>query len=326
MPLPPADAGDGDDASLPLVAHSASMREALADFDRCARVFGWPVFIEGETGAGKTLFALRLHHIRRGADRPFQHIMLNTIPASLVSSELFGHAPGAFTDARSGRAGLIASAAGGTVFLDEIDKPSLDVLGHLLRVIDRREYFVLGTDKVIKIDVEFVAASNRSPAQLVREGKFPPDLLARFGHFFVRVPSLRERRADIPDLAEWFVRQLAPRCGYECPPEIEPDLLALLCAADWPGNLRELESALALVMSEARGARVLTPGHLCSRLVSELGAGTRGKPSDEQLLDAYAVAHGNVPRTSEMLGISRTTAWRRLRDLGKTRASGTLRT
>ena len=303
--------------ALPLVARSAVMQHALADLERCARVSQWPVLLEGETGAGKTLFARRLHSMRRGDERPFKHIILANLSASLASAELFGHVQGAYTDARTSRAGLIASAAGGTVFLDEIDKAPAEVLARLLHVIDCREFTPVGADRTVRIDVDFVAASNRPLRSLVEAGMFPADLLARFGHFVVVVPPLRERRADIEELVAWYLRRLGPRVQRNAPPTISRELLALLREAPWPNNLRELESALALMLAEAAGSDELTARHITGALTMALGRDCAPHgPTDDDLLEAWRRCGGKIPAAAAATRISRTTAWRRLHRLG----------
>lgn len=293
------------------------MRVALADLERCARIQYWPVLLEGESGSGKSLFARRLHALRRGEDRPFQHVVLANIPSGIASSELFGHVAGAFTHAESNRTGKIVSAIGGTVFLDEIDKADPEVLMRLLHVVDRRELSALGTDRTVRVDVDFVAASNRSLAALVAEGKFPHDLLARFAHAIVEVPPLRQRHVDLPDIVRWYVARLAPRVRYSEPPRVSPALMVLLVRSAWPNNLRELESALALIMAEANGALELVPEHAVGRVAGALGRpARRAAPSDDEVLTAFEHALQHLPTAAAKLGINRSTMWRRLRSLG----------
>ena len=248
--------------------------------------------------------------------RPPELSLLNTVSPSLSGSDLFGCLPGSYTGAVARRAGLIASAHGGTVFLDEIDKAPREIQQQLLHLIEWGEFFPLGADKMVKVFVDFVVASNRSLRTLVNDGLFPHDLLARFGHFIVRVPTLRERRADLPHLVDHFVQGLMPRCGYSSAPAIDPDLLCALCDADWPNNLRDLESALALLLADAGGAPVITLRHVSSEIAFLLGGRQDRRVTDEELLDAWARSNHNQSQAARLLGIDRTTAIRRLKAKG----------
>ncbi|MBI3791859.1 MAG: sigma-54-dependent Fis family transcriptional regulator [Gemmatimonadetes bacterium] len=294
------------------------MQLMLVTADRLARVANWPILLIGESGAGKSILAHWLHRRRRGEAAPFEHVLMHTLSSGLAAAELFGHAAGAFTDARTARRGRLLAAEGGTVFLDEIDKAPMSVLTQLLHVIDRGQLWPVGSDRHVELRADFVAATNRSLALLRTQPDFPQDLLARFGHFILEVPPLRERRADIAELVNAFLERLAPRCGYDRPPTIEPDLLDILREAPWPGNLRELESALAIICAEARGEAPLAPRHLPPELANALGVASRAGPSDSEFRAALERMDRSIPATAQLLGIHRSTAWRRANRLKAT--------
>ncbi|HKS05009.1 MAG TPA: sigma 54-interacting transcriptional regulator, partial [Gemmatimonadaceae bacterium] len=230
---------------------------ALAMLDRYARS-GVPVLIEGESGTGKTLLARRVHDQSPRVGRAYHAVALSSVDDTLAGSELFGHVVGAFTDARASRAGMFASAHGGTLFLDEIGKASPVVQRRLLHAIEAHQVRPMGTDRDVAVDVRIVAATNIPLATLVDQGSFLPDLYARLETFRVRVPPLRERQADIPDLVRDAVRAHSTECGYTTPPEIEPALLQALQHERWPNNLRQLDAAVYRLLLDAEGAGVLT--------------------------------------------------------------------
>jgi two-component system response regulator PilR (NtrC family) len=201
------------------------------------------VLVLGESGTGKELVARAVHHLSPRAKAPLVAVHCAAIPETLLESELFGHVRGAFTGALTDKPGLFETAEGGTLFLDEIGElpPSLQV--KLLRALQERVVKPLGSVHEREIDVRVIAASNRDLEEEVARGRFRQDLYYRLNVVPIRVPPLRDRRADIPLLVEHFLRRFAAELGRPVP-TIDPRAMAALCANDWPGNVRELENVM----------------------------------------------------------------------------------
>jgi len=210
----------------------------------------FPVLILGETGVGKELAARAVHHRSRRRDAPFIQVNCAALPEGVIESELFGHVRGAFTGAVANRAGKFEVADGGTLFLDEIGELELGAQAKLLRVLQGGEVQRVGSDQAVRVDVRLVTATNRDLAQEVAHGRFRADLYHRLDVFPLRVPPLRERRSDIAILAGLFLDRHRAQLGL---PKVvlAPDGLAMLEAADWPGNIRELDHVLARAMLRA---------------------------------------------------------------------------
>jgi DNA-binding NtrC family response regulator len=197
------------------------------------------LLIEGETGTGKGVLAEAIHAGGARANKPFVVVDCGSIPPSLIESELFGHEKGAFTGATQSRRGAFESAAGGTVFLDELGELPLDMQPKLLRALEERTVKRVGGSETIKLDVRVIAATNRNLKQAVNRGGFRADLYFRLNIMRIEVPPLRERRDDIPLLVNHFYEQLA-QPGATPPPALVEHLSSL----DWPGNVRELRNAV----------------------------------------------------------------------------------
>jgi two-component system, NtrC family, response regulator len=286
---------------------SASYQAALQRLERFARDVTAPILLEGESGIGKTMLARRIHEMSPLARAPFQHIVLSTLDDGVASSELFGHVPGAFTDARHPRAGHFASANGGTLFLDEIGKATRSLQAKLLHAIEYGEIKPVGSDRDIKVHVRIVAATNVDLAELVDRNEFLADLRARLASFAIRLPALRERRADIPALVREAVERHAGACGYETAPIISDELLDALRAAPWPNNLRELDATMHRLLLEADGAPTITLGHC----VDGLSYLSTGRPQSREItraqIDEALQKAGSVSGAARLLGIDRKT-------------------
>jgi len=266
-----------------------------------------PVLLVGESGSGKTWWARHVHEMSPRAKGPYQHVVLSTLEDSLASSELFGHVPGAFTDARYSRAGHFASASGGTLFLDEIGKASLTLQGKLLHAIEYNEIRPVGSDRQIRVSARIITATNVDLGELVDAGKFLPDLFARLATFRVELPPLRKRRADIPVLVLASVARHALAAGYSRPPTIDEALMSTFVRAPWPNNLRELDATVHRLLIEADGASCIGLAHCIDELSAF--ATPRGSPkqlTSEQVEVAIQRA-GTISGAARHLGIDRKT-------------------
>lgn len=300
----------------PKHARSTVYQRVLSRIDRWAPYARALVLIEGESGTGKTNLARYLHERSTRRDRPFQRVDLAALDDGLSGAELFGHTAGAYTGARGPRVGLVASANGGTLFLDELGKASLTVQRKLLHLIDRGEITPIGADRSVPLDVRIVAATNVSLDALVKQGAFLPDLLFRFGFFRVCLPPLRERRADMPGLVAEIAATYASQFGYEgrTPPVFDPALLDAMSADPWPGNIRELVSAVQYLLVAADGDDRVTLDH-CEGALERLRTGTTS-----DTVRRIVAREGSVAAAARKLGVARTTVYRRLREEKATRS------
>jgi DNA-binding NtrC family response regulator len=229
----------------------------LALIDRIAR-FDVPVVIEGETGTGKELAARAIHYGSARRDQPFVPVNCGAIPDTLIENELFGHQRGAFTDARADATGLVEIAHGGTIFLDEVDALSPRAQVTLLRFLQDQSYRPLGSRQERRVDVRFVAASNRPLQALTDTGAFRIDLLFRLSVMVVELPPLRSREGDATLLARHFVDALNSRYPVG-PKRLSAGFEAWVLAQPWPGNVRELENVVHRQYLLTSGPEVLPP-------------------------------------------------------------------
>ncbi|WEK58514.1 MAG: sigma-54 dependent transcriptional regulator [Candidatus Brevundimonas phytovorans] len=234
-----------------IVGDSPPMRMVKALGARAAKS-GIPVLITGESGVGKEVIARALHGASDRAGKPFVAVNCGALPANLVESILFGHEKGSFTGATDKHAGKFMEANGGTLFLDEIGELPLDMQVKLLRALQEGEIDPVGSKRAVKVDVRIVSATNRDPAQQVKEGAFREDLFYRLNVFPIEAPALRERREDIPALVEHFIARFNVEEGKRVA-GCAVETMALLQAFDWPGNVRQLENSIyrALVLADS---------------------------------------------------------------------------
>src|ERR1700733_1215304 len=237
-----------------LLGMSAAMQHLRDMIARVARSQA-PVHIVGESGTGKELVAKLIHESGPRRDGPFVPVNCGAIPTELMESELFGHKRGSFTGAVSDKRGLIQSAEGGTLFLDEIADLPLHMQVKLLRVIQEKAVRPLGEQSEVSIDVRLLSATHKNLGQLVAEGKFREDLFYRVNVIEMRVPPLRERPEDVPELAEAVLRRLGRRMKIT-PPMLAPDALAALVSYGFPGNVRELENILERAITMSTGGEI----------------------------------------------------------------------
>ncbi|ADW69254.1 sigma-54-dependent transcriptional regulator [Granulicella tundricola] len=222
------------------------------------------VLLQGESGTGKELIAKAIHQNSPRRDKPFIPVNTGAIPSDLLESSLFGHVKGAFTSAISAKKGLFEVANGGTLFLDEIGTMSMDMQAKILRVLQDRRFMHLGGTTELQVDVRIVAATNVNLQQAVKDGRFREDLFYRLNVITLELPPLRQRREDVPLLAQHFLKFYAEENGTEAP-SLSPEALRVLMDYEWPGNVRELENAMerGVVLSTTR---TLTPDLLPSQL------------------------------------------------------------
>ena len=233
-----------------VIGESAVLREAIRKVPRLGASEA-NVLITGETGTGKELFARAIHYASARQAHPFVPVNCGALPDTLFENEIFGHEKGAYTDASAAGAGLLAVADRGSLFLDEVDSLSFSSQAKLLRVLQDREYRPLGSQRAVKANVRIIAAANTPLAERVAAREFRADLYYRLNVLALRLPSLAERRGDIPILARHFLVRFAKECRRPAP-QLSTDGVRRLMEHTWPGNIRELESAIqrALVLSD----------------------------------------------------------------------------
>jgi two-component system, NtrC family, response regulator HydG len=264
------------------------------------------VLIRGESGTGKELIARAIHTNAPNATEPFVAVNCAAVPGTLLESELFGHARGAFTGAVSQRRGCFAVAGRGTIFLDEIGDTSADFQSKLLRVLQSREYQPVGSEQILRTEARVIAATHRPLEQLVAGGRFRADLYYRLRVLEISVPPLRERITDVPRLAEHLAARASEALGVPAP-VLSRDAAAALLRHDWPGNVRELENCVVRATAMASG-KVIRPEHLGLTSVSAEPQPVTSSLADverEHIARVLAFTGGNKARAVEILGISK---------------------
>jgi Nif-specific regulatory protein len=304
-----------------MVGRSARMREVYQFIERVAPSEA-TVLIQGESGTGKELAARAIHRNSPRRNRPFVALNCAALTETLLESELFGHEKGAFTSAISQKKGFLEVADGGTIFLDEVGELSPILQAKLLRVLQEREFVRVGGTKPIKIDLRFLAATNRDLQKCVQEGKFRGDLYHRLNVISITMPALREHPEDIPSLAEHFAARYAEKCNREVKGISEP-ARACLMQYEWPGNIRELENAMERALVVGSSDWIL-PEDLPETLV-ETGASSGPMPAKyheairklkkELILNALEQAGGNITEAAKLLGVHGNYLHRLMRNL-----------
>lgn len=315
-----------------IVSVSDAMREALRLVDRVAPSEA-SVLITGESGTGKELIAHAVHRLSTRADASFVDLNCAAFQESLLESELFGYEAGAFSGAKGRKLGLIELADRGTLFLDEITELPMNLQAKLLRAIETRSFYRVGAVRKVEVNVRIVAATNRNPDQVVADGSFRADLLYRINGFQINLTPLRERPEDIVPLAEHLLKQL---CGV-APPELTDEALDALRSYHWPGNVRQLRNCLergVLLADNNRITLMELPPEVAhpSSVVRTVGMMSAGIPATtvasdgssspsslrdverQQILAALEQTGWHRGKTAEILGISPSTLYRRLRD------------
>ena len=289
---PAAAAGEPvDDGQIPeLLGHAPAMQEVFRAIGRLSRS-SMTVLINGESGTGKELVARALHDNSPRANSPFIALNTSAIAAELLESELFGHEKGAFTGATERRIGRFEQANGGTLFLDEIGDMSLALQTRLLRVLAESEFFRVGGQTAIRVDVRVIAATHQDLAQAVAAGRFREDLYHRLNVMRIEVPPLRQRREDIRELTRFYLERAANELGV-APKTLSPDALEVLLKYDWPGNVRELVNVCRRLTVTAAGREIAIQD-----LPHELG-GNATQPSADWTMGLAQWAEGQLAVTA----------------------------
>jgi len=281
------------------------------------------VLIQGPSGSGKELFARAIHNLSIRKSKPYIVVNCGALPENLLESELFGYVKGAFTDAKKNKPGRFALAEGGTLFLDEIADLSLALQVKLLRVLQEKEYEPLGSTGPIRANVRIIAATNKDLSQLLSQGTFRDDLYYRINVVKIALPSLADRREDIPYLIEHFIRQFNLKTGRRVT-GISDEVLNLFMEYDFPGNIRELENLIEHAFVLCRTGEITT-AHLprdfveqavqSSKIQSEKQT-TLEHAEAQVILDTLKRHRGNRQRSADELGMHVTTLWRKMKRLG----------
>ena len=312
-----------DFCNFPIVGASPPMERVFELIKRAAETRS-PVLILGESGTGKELVARAIHEIGPWRDLPFIPVDCPSLVPSLIESELFGHIRGAFTGAESNKEGLFARAGKGTLFLDEIAELPLELQARLLRVLQEREFKPVGSSKRWHFPGRILAATNRNLIHAVRAKSFRQDLYFRLNVLSITLPPLRERKDDIPILAEHILRQLSSSVGTNgagTPYVLSSDAMHYLLKHDWPGNVRELQNCLerATVFSSSRVIRSsdlsLSLDPICPNNESSQTHNTAPLEdlTREAILQTIRAVGGNKILAARILGIGKTTLYRKLR-------------
>jgi two-component system response regulator HydG len=297
-----------------------------------------PVLILGESGTGKELVARSIHFNGANAAKPFIPVDCGSLVPTLIESELFGHVKGAFTGADRAKEGLLASADGGTVFLDEIGELPLDLQSKLLRALQEKEVRPVGATQARPISARVLAATNRDLATMVEQGRFRKDLYFRLNVVNLRIPPLRNRREDIAPLAMHFLDRMKTETGVER--TFSDEMLRMMTEYDWPGNVRELENAIERACALSSGP-VLHMGDMPTQLQEfrmqrnvgsaaedlveeeETAAKTRksrvvpiAEMEKQAILDTIRQLNGDKLMAARLLGIGKTTLYRKLKEYG----------
>lgn len=304
-----------------IISKDPKMLDILARIQQVAPTNAF-VLLQGESGTGKTQLARQLHKLSQRAAAPFIEVNCAAIPESLIESELFGHIKGAFTGAVHDRPGRFQAAHKGTLFLDEISELPLNLQAKLLKVLQDQQFEMVGSDKSIQVDVRIISASNRNLRDAVDNGDFRADLYYRLAVIPLNVPPLRERPGDIPLLIKHFCEQLSVR-GYPSDIQCNNQAMGMMMDYPWPGNVRELANAVehGIVCAENK---VVTPDSLPQDVRNYSGNTVTLAPSEEKdeseqkqaVIDALEQARGSRSVAASLLGIDRTTLWRRMQKLG----------
>src|SRR6266567_2111771 len=314
-----------------MIGRSAEMEKVYRILSKVAQS-SHPVLILGESGTGKELVARTIHAYGPNAEQPFLPVDCGSLAPSLIESELFGYVKGAFTGANRSKDGLLVAAEGGTVFLDEIGELSLDLQAKLLRALQEREVRPVGATHRIPIKARIVAATNRNLAEMVEKGTFRTDLFYRLNVVNLRLPSLRDRREDIPLLAAHFLDRISREHGAKF--TLSDEALRTMMRYDWPGNVRELENSVERACALSSGP-ILHLGDLPTQLQQQglearrsatigiedgpdhtAAVTTLAEMERQAIVGAIRALNGDKLQAAKLLGIGKTTLYRKLKEYG----------
>lgn len=287
------------------------------------------VLIQGESGTGKEMIANAIQKTSRRKNKPFIKINCSVFPPDLLASELFGHVKGAFTDAVKDRVGRFELADGGTIFLDEIAEMPLQMQVQLLRVLQEGTFERVGESITRKVDVRIIAATNKDLRKEMLAGRFREDLFYRLNVIPIHVPPLRQRKSDIPHLVQYFIRKFSLLTGKQIK-EIDDEAMDLLIAYNWPGNVRELENTIEYAFARTKGEIIhasklppnvrLSPQCECIETEETPEAGNPREnvahPELKRIQSTLEKVHWNRSKAAQLLGMGRTTLWRRMKQYG----------
>jgi DNA-binding NtrC family response regulator len=317
--------------SFSQLRHPEAFRNIVAEDEAMAVVFRqvetvapteYSVIINGESGTGKEMLARVIHRLSRRAHKPFLAVNMAAVNKNIFEDEFFGHAKGAFTDAVSDKMGFFEAASGGTLFLDEITELDPSLQGKLLRVIEEREFYRLGSTKIRNVDVRIIAATNRDITAEIENNRFRADLYYRLNMYNIKVPPLRMREKDILPLARHFVRVHADANGKRIS-SVAPQLAEALRAYSFPGNVRELEHIIASAVLLEQGAvlRLSSAPELAVQFGKAAKSGndrflTLKELEKRHINDVLQATGGNRARAAEILGINTSTVYRKIEKYG----------
>ncbi|HWR43581.1 sigma 54-interacting transcriptional regulator [Sporomusa sp.] len=304
-----------------IIGQSAAMNQLITKAKNYAN-YNSNLLIYGETGTGKEVLAQSVHNHSKCHKGPFVSVNTASIPPSLLESELFGYAEGAFTGARKGgKQGLFELAHGGTIFLDEIGELTPEIQSRLLRVLQEKEIMRIGDDKIIPVDVRIISATNRDLFEQVKTGAFRQDLYYRIHVLGLRIPPLRERAEDIPLIFDYYVKKISAKEGKSV--KISAGAMKVLTAYSWPGNIRQLRN-IAEVVAYC-GYELIEPEHIADVLLEQetrvennkyitIPEGGSLKQMEAEIIKCL-LAKNTSDEVCRQLGISRVTLWRKTKDL-----------
>jgi two-component system response regulator HydG len=314
-----------------MIGRSAEMEKLYRILSKVAQTTH-PVLVLGESGTGKELVARTIHAYGPNAQKPFLPVDCGSLVPTLIESELFGYVKGAFTGANRSKDGLLVSAEGGTVFLDEIGELTLDLQVKLLRALQEKEVRPVGANHRVPIKARIVAATNRDLAAMVENGTFRKDLFYRLNVVNLRLPSLRDRREDIPLLAAHFLDRISREHGRKF--TLSDEVLRTMLRYDWPGNVRELENSVERACALSSGP-ILHLGDMPTQLQNQgleaWRTATVGEPAPQTaapelktladlerdaILNAIRTLNGDKLQAARLLGIGKTTLYRKLKEYG----------
>jgi len=279
-----------------------------------------PVLVTGESGTGKEVVARAIHTQGPWRDQPFVPVDCGALPPTLIESELFGHVKGAFTGAAQSRQGLLAAAGRGTVFLDEMGELPVELQSRLLRALQEHEIRPLGSNERTRFEARIIAATNQNLEEAMKRGAFRRDLFFRLNVVSIKMPSLRERREDIPALARHFLARME---NSDSDRQFDDEVLGSLMSYDWPGNVRELQNCIqhAVTLGSGKYIRLQDlPSAMLYRAVRK--SSSRQDPASLEMLELQAIRQalqstgGDRVRAAKLLGIGKTTIYRKIKEYG----------